>query len=171
MSATARRLSSITAALVIGAVGLTACSGNDSAGDKASSAGSKASSAAGSGASKASSAVKNTDAPRGSVDKVPSMGKDVAGIRKDVTVDSCGLKTGAQTAKGKVKNSDKSARDLLIAVQWLPANSGDPLSVGVFTAKNVAPGKQMDWSAKGTLKAEAGRCVLLAQSAPAGTIK
>ncbi|XVX19923.1 hypothetical protein ACQP1U_16775 [Actinomycetota bacterium] len=158
-----RRLSATTAVLVIGGVTLTACSGD--VGDGGSSAGAKASSAA----SKAKSAI--TAEARGAIERIPNMGKKVAGIRKDVTVDSCGLKTGAQTAKGKVKNTNKEARDLLIAVQWLPANSGDPLSVGVFTAKNVEAGKTVDWSAKGNLKAEAGRCVLLAQSAPAGTIK
>lgn len=116
-------------------------------------------------------APSSVDHPQGTVQSVPALGSSAINVRNDVHLTSCTLTSGKVAAKGTVKNTEKTARDLVIAAQWLPLGSGDTIGLGVWTARDVPAGKTVSWSATATIPVAADRCILLAQSALTGTLK
>lgn len=109
--------------------------------------------------------------PQGTVDTVPAMGREAVSVRQDVHLTKCTLVKGKVVAEGTIKNTAKDDRDLLIAAQWLPKLSGDTIGLGVWTKKSVGAGETVEFTTDATLPIAADRCLVLAQSAPAGTLK
>lgn len=101
--------------------------------------------------------------------KVPVFAeKTPAGAMIDVKVVECPMDKGEQTAKLKLTNSTKKARDYSIMVVWLRNNDGTPLGSGLATVEDAAPGKEIDVTVKAKVVEKAERCAL---NVFAGTIK
>ncbi|HHU08803.1 MAG TPA: hypothetical protein GXZ60_02125 [Intrasporangiaceae bacterium] len=100
-------------------------------------------------------------------DPVVELEGEAAGIRSDVTLDSCDLTAGAVQATGSVTNSADEARDVVVMIVWLEQESNSSLARKTFVERDLAPGESVDFTLDAELAEDARECVVNARAGTA----
>ena len=90
------------------------------------------------------------------------------GIYRDLTVKACDPGPGRVTASGSVKNSAKTAKDIVIVVRWVNPKGNAVIDLDTAVITDLGPGKSHTWQLSGTVPGKArAECSFVAQAGTA----